>query len=126
MLGSKLLGAIPAVLGLGIAAVVLWPGLPAGAADESRPIEMEAGIDQILFQEIPTVVGASKEAYQGRNTYGDRYSNGIELLLFGTYTSRLGKDGLLWGLRRIGPKPALRPHSAGILGRSARSAAKSF
>ena len=59
---SKPLGVIAAVLGLAIAAAILGPaaGLPAWAADDGQPSGLEAGVDQILFQEIPTVVGASK------------------------------------------------------------------
>ena len=44
----------------------------------------------------PEVSGAagSYETYKGRGTYGDRYSNGVELLLSGTYYSSQGKDSI--------------------------------
>ena len=44
----------------------------------------------------PEVSGSagSYETYKGRGTYGDRYSNGVELLLSGTYYSSQGKDSI--------------------------------
>ena len=46
----------------------------------------------------PEVSGAagSYETYKGRGTYGDRYSNGVELLLSGTYYNSQGKDRLYY------------------------------
>jgi iron complex outermembrane receptor protein len=40
--------------------------------------------------------GGSYETYTGRGTYGDRYSNGVELLLSGTYSGSQGKDRLYY------------------------------
>jgi iron complex outermembrane receptor protein len=41
--------------------------------------------------EVSAAAG-SYETYKSRGTYGDRYSNGVELLLSGTYASSQGKD----------------------------------
>ena len=45
--------------------------------------------------EVSAAAG-SYETYKGRGTYGDRYSNGVELLLSGTYYSSQGKDRLYY------------------------------
>jgi iron complex outermembrane receptor protein len=69
---AKPLGVIAAVLGLAVAAAILGlTSFPAGAADDGQPSGLEAGVDQILFQEIQTVVGASK--YEQKTTEAPSY-----------------------------------------------------
>ena len=70
---NKALAVISAALGFITAGACLGlvAAFPAGAAGDAKPLELETSTDQILFQEIPTVVGASK--YEQKTTEAPSY-----------------------------------------------------